>query len=582
MDGWDLHCSLGEGRSFTDPVSNWVLISGLRLERHLGGMIQAGRYPARYMPDFLHEFVHHLCFFSPVGAASALLQMRARRRAVLLQLDRNRTFDDLDVLEDTLRYETVVSLMRPLAEGLALFAEFDAFPGDSRILSNALLHTAASFSDVAMEQIGETDSVDGAAKKVLWQFRTNPLLSERKANLLAQPFSVENGGYLPGYLTVKNLQSALIAHGNADNLIDSDLHFQFVRSFFYDDYGFAAVLLDPKKTLSPFDREGIAEHDSSQAISTYFQGRFAKLLEYTSNQTLAAYEQATLDDSEERFSLGTDPGQRERGRALIEQAVGELRQDVEGDEVDTALRCADLATLYQRELMCIGSFRTSVRVNEHGRVLVGHYEDTGLPQLSGPAEEAAEQGHGEGSIEFFLSPSRRFMAHATWLNGKLVQVGSASDNFEDETREEFRNFLISLEHATERLAAWNGALEQVVGEGSGQIYREHYRAEFKRVLEHIYVPKALLTVPDDGLDAAIEALSSKGFYGVLGEDYDLVRSVAQMSVAASVAPVLGLAADVIERSREQTLELLDRVEAHCRRVGLTAFVRRDDLVFWRL
>src|SRR5437667_214835 len=125
----DLHRSPAGGRSFTDPVTNWTLISGVDLDRHLAGMMQAGRYPI----DFLHELVHHWCFHTPVGLALALLQLRARRRAVLLagEQDNHLGFDTWDVLDDTVRYETAITLMRPLAEGLALYAEFDALPGDS-------------------------------------------------------------------------------------------------------------------------------------------------------------------------------------------------------------------------------------------------------------------------------------------------------------------------------------------------------------------------------------------------------------------------------------------------------------------
>ena len=55
----DAHCSLEGGRSFVDPVTNWMLISGVTLDRDLAKMMLGGKYPIQFLPDFLHVSVHH-------------------------------------------------------------------------------------------------------------------------------------------------------------------------------------------------------------------------------------------------------------------------------------------------------------------------------------------------------------------------------------------------------------------------------------------------------------------------------------------------------------------------------------------
>lgn len=74
--------------------------------------------------------MHHWCFQSAVGSTLSLLYLRARRTALVIsvQEEKSTPASDSDVVEDLGRYELVVNLLRPLAEGLALFAEFDVVP----------------------------------------------------------------------------------------------------------------------------------------------------------------------------------------------------------------------------------------------------------------------------------------------------------------------------------------------------------------------------------------------------------------------------------------------------------------------
>ncbi len=528
----DLHCSLGEGRSQTDPVTNWTLISGVELDRDLAYMMQAGKYPRAYLPDFVHELVHHSCFHSGVGTALALLQLRARRRSVLV--DEEKDADEIDrwgVLEDTVRYETAISHMRPLAEGLALYGEFDALPGSSRILSEIMMMTGVAFVDLA-GVTNETSIHEGAQKltKLLLRERLGASFKKRKANLLARPLTTTAGGYLPGYLTVKNLWYALVPR--CEKLLDTDLYLQYLRTFFYDDYAYVATLLDPATEISFV---GAGPNDSAQAISLYFQQRLARLFEFTNDEELSRYEDSVLA-GEHGPLLGADPALAQRGRELLDAMVSELDFDGAPDTLEKMLRRSDHWRLAQRDLMCVGSFKAPVRVNEHGRVNIGERELAGggtrLAVFSVAGLPECEADSGEGSVEFFLSPAGRYSLHAVTLNGKLVAVGSLSPNLTDELLEQITaGYRTSFLEASAERDAWRAIVSaQLHSETSQALYLEHYRKNARWLADAIYLAKALAHTPDEALDNAIALLSQDGFYSVLGKDYDAVMGAARLSL----------------------------------------------------
>ncbi len=291
---YDLHCSLGEGRSVTDPVTNWVLIAGVEIDRDLANMLQAGRYPNKYLGDFLHELMHHWCFLSPVGTALSLLQMRARRNALLHIIETSEyPNNDLDkIAEDTLRYEAAIGVLRPLAEGLALFADFDAFPGNSEIMSIIMSLTLVHFTD--WRGTSNSNTRLNLLRERLFSHRLSNFTRERKANLYVQPLSAEGGGYLLGYLFVKNLMYLLQNQSNSHKLFDSDFYMTFLRSFIYEDYGLVAMLLDKEKQLNPFTMD---KQEPVQATFQYLVDRFTQLQKFTTDKILAQFENAVLTNT---------------------------------------------------------------------------------------------------------------------------------------------------------------------------------------------------------------------------------------------------------------------------------------------
>lgn len=581
-DFCDTHCSLGDGRSFTDPVMNWVLISGLKIDRHLANLLQAGKYPTRYLPDFLHELMHHWCFHSPVGMALALLQMRASRNAMLL-LDEATDPEATRIAEDLVRYETAISLMRPLAEGLALFAEFDAAPGDSSVLSITSTLFAASFSDRSeADNLSPAESWENLGR-LLAEHRTTNEFRERKANLLVQSFTARNGGYLPGYLLVKNIHRILINQTKSNKLFDRDLYLTYLRSFFYEDYAFVATLLDPDAVLDPWTHY----NDSAQNISVYLQKRFAQLFVLTTRTEVDRFELAVSAGQEFAWQIppDVDPGLQELGRQRLQQMLAEIDFEGPADSTEKILRRNDHWLLAQRDLMCIGSFPAPVEVNVHQRALVGEYKsdsttDLRIPLCSLPALEGVAVGKGAGSTEFFLSATGRYSLQTVTLNNQVVAIHSLSDNFTDAVRKQVTGYWTSLENATELRKSRYAAIHRALKESTAEVYVEHYRENAARVADELYGSKALLFTPSSHIDLCLQTLLGSGLYEILNKDSDLVRAVAYLSLVVAANPDRRAISEFLAEESLDLDELLDRISHSWESYGLPLVMEFGENLLW--
>lgn len=582
----DLHCSLGDGRSYTDPVTNWTLISGVEIKRDLAQMMQAGRYPIAYLPDFLHEFVHHSCFQSPVGTALALIQLRARRTAVLLDKPEEAPpgvhVDQWALLDSVVRYETAIALMRPLAEGLALYAEFDAVPGDSPITSPAMLQAAVAFVDVK-ENTSDDPTLNAAAALLarrLVSLRRSDVFETRKANLLVQPLGPDGGGYLPGYLALKNLWHVLLNLTKSTKLFDTDLYFAFIRSFFYDDYAFVAALLDETKEIA---FGGAGPIDCADAISTYFQRRWAQLSNVTEAQ-IADFEAAVLAGDPEAMPLfGADPALAERGRRVLEAGYAELDFDGPADSLEKVLRRRDSWTLAQRDLMCVGSFAVDVIVNEHHRVIVrerGGNGAAGFPVFAMQAHEDAQADQGEGSLEYFISPAGKYSVLTVTLHDKVVAVGSLSPNLTDTLRDQVLRYRTSHEKASADGRLWREVVATALRQdSSNELFLEHYRDNARRVTESLYFGKALMFTPDAALDHAIETTRKDGFYEILAGDFDLIRAAARLSLVNSVDMQMERAQKAFANEAIGIKAVIGALRAAEREKGVKLFDEQDGFLY---
>ena len=205
------------------------------------------------LANFLHEWTHRWCFQSLVGSALALLRMRAACRE----------FRDRSAFDDYVRCMTASTILEPVAEGLALFAEFDTYPGRSPWLSQTLVTSLMLFAPA----IKTDDKPMLPIEALLQTLRRDPLLLERKAGIYARPADVLDP-YLVGYLSVRSLWCQMATA--CSELNDRDLFLSYLRSYFYDDPGMVLCMFGSYPS----------EVHASEAIVNHFLLRIRELVSF--------------------------------------------------------------------------------------------------------------------------------------------------------------------------------------------------------------------------------------------------------------------------------------------------------------
>ena len=131
-------------------------------------------------------------------------------------------------------------------------------------------------------------------EQLLLDVRRSDAAAERKQNLFCQPLDVGKGGYLAGYLAVKQLIRTLRG-GSERAQQDSSLCLMFLRSYFYCDMGLVALILAPGEPDVFVDR-----------LVNYFRLRFRQFDELARNERRLA---PVLERIEEEY-LREDEGVR--------------------------------------------------------------------------------------------------------------------------------------------------------------------------------------------------------------------------------------------------------------------------------
>lgn len=492
--------------------------------------------------------MHHWCFHSLVGSTLASLELRSRLAILQSALD-NRDAGGQQAIEDILRFDIAQKLLRPLAEGLALFAEHDVEPHPAtNLISRPMAWIAAAFT---------TPEEDESQRKlfrpllaVLRQMRVSEAHIRRKANLFLEPLSASSaGGYLSGYLTVKGLWR--LACRRSDRFRDPDLFYTFLERYFYRDYGFVVCLLQ-ERTVGP---------RAADEMVGYFQRRLDDLgrLDLDAEaERLDRMEDVLQTDPDEAISpaINTPPELVNEGKKLINKSNQLLQSSPRDSPQVKRLKGFHARTLARRSFMCVGRGAVSLEPAKPGFVAV---KSQGQIVLEVQALPGWKPAHIEGALDLHISLSGLFSVIAISAAGSLIAL-AFSENADQAVKEyvvtasvadtttslPFDAKLAALfkdqiqEYLTDQTMAdkLNDSLREMretfIDTTGFRPVHEAAQSDSSRIVDDIYRTASLGWADSARLDACYAQMAGGGLYPIVNKDKKLVLALAALSLASSV------------------------------------------------
>lgn len=505
-------CSFG-ARSYTLPTTNHTFIAGLQLPEHLPSL-RALALPPELLLSFVHEATHRWCFRMRVGSALAILSLRARRRTLAGLMDGLGAPSAPDV--DAFKYATTLAYLRPLAEGIALFAELDTEPGLSKATSEPISWASILFAGHAVA----AGRGDEAISRLLT--RQRGLTWTMRQRLYADPFDASRGGYLVGYLAVRALW--MRAARRAPKFRDKSLFLALLIEYFWGDPELTVALLSA------------GERDDFVAwLDIHLRARFAA---FGSDQT------AEWADSFETWLCrhvkgsiapchdGVAAQQVALARGMILAAFDQLKNG--GNDFESLFGLIDLGTLVRREVMWLGEADGYVRAGANERSAEARFDDDTILNIESTSTKVRE---GNGTISAFFVPEETFVGLAAHVETELVGLGAVLGKVTDRLRERYERTLTpgSVARATDVVmhALVKGQLHKTTIGGAMQSALDEASARSADAHSEVWLSTFPRRKPD-----VITKLRGTGLRGVID---DCVEGLALFSTCYSLGADAALA-----------------------------------------
>jgi hypothetical protein len=507
-------------RSHTDATTNLVVLSQLDLGRNFREIVDRD-LPIHTLPTFLHEATHHWCFDTPLGLTMHLLFMRARRSALETGSD-----GGWDTLDNVVRYEVARDFIQPLSEGMALFAEHDAIPGEAKTIS-APMSRAAGLYARGYSFDNETIPYEGLPF-VLAAARVSRNHTRRKAALLLEPLSCAKGGYLPGYLLIKRLWQ--YARERSPLFRDSDFFLQYLREYVFDDWGLIARLLDD-------ERKDVGVIDPIVSHITYRLRKFVEVA--IEGERARRYERLSHDNAFKKLHVSTDllvttirflpieddDPDAELGRSVFQNALRSYFERWTGDDMRDAFLSHDLTELTQRSTVTLGTID-----------LQGKWSNDGLElSLSGERLATLATAYCRVSNDFDASLEVELLSleqpgglcFTLRHQGKLlctVPIGTV------DLAEELKGRIASRDDRSKWMTLSYELIDQALVRNDLQEHLAIIRRSLRKTLEEWLIPIALAHVEFDRLPDIQQRMRDRGLLSILGSK-ELLMDAAVASLA---------------------------------------------------
>jgi hypothetical protein len=491
-------------RSFVDPTTNQMVVSDFDLAAYLAWARRRVVAGSGVLANFLHEWTHRWCFHSPVGSALALLKMRAACRA----------YRGRSAFDDYVRCMTAGRILEPFAEGLALFAEFDTYPGKSSWMSQTLA-TSLLFFGPAVDLNGKPELV---LEGLLQKLRRDPLLLERKAGIYAAPVD-EFDPYLIGYLSVRSLWCQMAAV--CTELNDRDLFLSYLRSYIYDDPGMVLCLLDSYPS----------ELHAANGIVNHLLSRINDLLSFDGlSERVELWIQSASKGHVNVESIGANVGDQLRSQEMLERALVAEADDDEGKTLAAWM----LMTLQERQICVIASIGINFESKPETGQLDIIAQGISEPFFSIAADSIQDAKEGELAVVASSDGHAMVVILRTDRDVKLLSSFGRFDEPElNIVRRHMANRPISAGlHEEFRANLENSSVVQTVW--------DLVNKRVSPAMGKLFGPLATLNAEKSKWPEAFNTLKKAGLFGILGHDGELTRAVAAIGLANTVSTDVGL------------------------------------------
>jgi hypothetical protein len=254
--------------SWVDLLSNKAFVRNMRPDTLINIFLNQ-QFPEEIFFSYIHEATHHWTFTMPLVNTLFLLQFEAyneSREVLLKYFDPSKepapwNLETLkqrhkQVLDDELRWKFVQDILKPIAEGLAQFAEYDIKATKTEAVPDFLVYTMMMFSGIKREDLNERTPLDYEHPFNLFRARKVITTEDgilRKANLLVTSSALEDTPYLTGYLLIKTFQ--FILRSRNSKFDDPIVFFYFITHWFYYDFELIGKVLDRKLSTPACCRE---------------------------------------------------------------------------------------------------------------------------------------------------------------------------------------------------------------------------------------------------------------------------------------------------------------------------------------
>jgi hypothetical protein len=523
-------------RGYTDLLTGSTKLSDIPVSS-LTRYVLKGRLPLSFLPSFLHEVTHFWCMASDLGHTLAMLEMRAHHQIVSEERDSDLLSHDLGAMK------IARQILHPLLEGMALFQEFDAFPGDSRVFSNVVKWAAVLFRPLEEKEPQSTNSVELLERMLIehqtrvFKYRTSKEALDRKINVLMRSISNDPHYYLAGYLSVKQIWLTA-ACNNTPAFRDRDLFLLFLRDWIFQDWKLIGYLLDPD----------LDSYTLASLVLERIQVRLHQLITTNLTEQVTVYERETdskqPDAARLLWSLHISEEEAQQGIERYWLLYNEIIVGLDSAKHEN-LYLLDACTLeHRQEMIRLAMEPVEIEVNEHDRVLIrkktstentsGSMEERMDTYLAAPAPEGAERGITPGWMVMYFLPKYLAVVVLAVHENQSMMLLPPSANIPNDYLEILRG-VVTLVVKTEIMR--NEFTKFGVDELNDPIY-DLTLEDFP--VREVYTNYALNSVPENKL-AEVEAMLSKkgGLYHDVFRNRDLLNAFVKLSLATlSITPSL--------------------------------------------